>query len=124
MGDLNDDPNNASVTQFLKSSGKKDKLKEGQMYNASYDNWKNGIGTLAYQDVWNLFDQMIMTQALVKSNFETYTFSKYKIYNKPYVKQDFGNFKGYPFRTYSGGAYTGGYSDHFAVYTFIMKEQK
>lgn len=123
MGDLNDDPTNESVTTFLKAKGKREKLKEGEMFNSSYENFKKGIGTLGYNDAWNLFDQMIMTQALINDNYKSYTFNKYKIFNKPYVRQDYGNFKGYPFRTFSGGAYTAGYSDHFAVYCFLMKER-
>lgn len=122
MGDLNDDPNDISVRECLKSNGRRDKLKDGEMYNTAYNNWKSGVGTLAYQDVWNLFDQIIITQGLLKDNFKSYTFSKYKIFNKAYVKQDYGNFAGYPLRTFAGGAYAGGYSDHFAVYCFLMKE--
>lgn len=123
MGDLNDDPKDVSVKDCLKANGKMDKLKEGELYNASYDLWKDGVGTLAYRDVWNLFDQMIMTQALLNDKNKTYTFSKYKIFNKPKVRQDEGNFKGYPLRTFAGGQYTAGYSDHFAVYSFFLKEK-
>jgi len=123
MGDLNDDPNCTSVKEALKSNGKQAKLKEGELYNTSYQLWKDGIGTLAWQDVWNLFDQIIVSQPLLKDNYKTYTFSKYKVFNKPYVRQDYGNFKGYPFRTFAGGSYQGGYSDHFAVYCFLMKEK-
>jgi Endonuclease/Exonuclease/phosphatase family len=123
MGDLNDDPINESVKLVLKANGKKTKLQSQELYNTSYDNFKSGIGTLAYQDVWNLFDQMIISQALLNSKFKTYTFTKYKIFNKSFVIEDYGNFKGYPFRTYAGGTYRGGYSDHFAVYCFLMKEK-
>jgi hypothetical protein len=45
-----------------------------------------------------------------------------RIFNKAFLKSDFGNFKGYPFRTYSGGTYTAGYSDHFPVFVVIAKE--
>ncbi|HLP12596.1 MAG TPA: hypothetical protein VK177_11740 [Flavobacteriales bacterium] len=124
MGDLNDDPNNESVKTVLRAREKKEKMKTGDMFNASYENFKKGIGTLAYQDTWNLFDQMIFSPGFVNDNNKTYTFSKYKIFNKPFVREDYGNFKGYPFRTYAGGAYRGGYSDHFAVYSFLMKEKK
>lgn len=124
MGDLNDDPNCESVTLGLKASEKKDRLKDGQLYNTSYANWKEGIGTLAYKDNWNLFDQMIMTPGLINDKYKTFTFQKYKIFNKAFVREDKGNFKGYPMRTYAGGNYRGGYSDHFAVYTFLMREKK
>ncbi|HPV56255.1 MAG TPA: endonuclease/exonuclease/phosphatase family protein, partial [Tenuifilaceae bacterium] len=35
-----------------------------------------------------------------------------------------GQFAGYPFRTYVGNNFTGGYSDHFPVYLFLIKEKK
>jgi len=124
MGDLNDDPNCESIELGLKASGKKEKLKPSELYNTSYSNWKNGIGTLAYRDVWNLFDQIIVTQALLSDNYKSYTFHRYKIFNKPFVREDSGNFKDYPLRTYAGGNYRGGYSDHFAVYCFLMRERQ
>jgi len=124
MGDLNDDPNCASLLIGLKAREKKQKLKQGEMFNTSYANWKNGIGTLAYRDVWNLFIQIIVSQGLLKDDFKTFTFYKYKVFNKAFVREDAGNFKGYPMRTYAGGAYRGGYSDHFAVYSFFMREKK
>lgn len=124
MGDLNDDPNCESLEMGLKAREKKTGLKEGELYNTSYQNWKNGIGTLAYRDIWNLFDQIIITQALINDDYKTFTFQKYKIFNKAFVREDSGNFKGYPLRTYAGGTYRGGYSDHFAVYSFLMREQK
>lgn len=123
MGDLNDDPNCESVELGLKAKGKKEKLKEGEMFNTSYANFKNGIGTLAYRDIWNLFDQIIITQALLNDQYKTFTFQKYKIFNKGFVREDSGNFKDYPMRTYAGGNYRGGYSDHFAVYCFLMREK-
>ncbi len=35
-----------------------------------------------------------------------------------------GNFKGYPLRSFGGGTYLGGYSDHFPVYLYLIKEIK
>ena len=35
------------------------------MYNTMYDHYKKGIGTLAYRDQWNLFDQFILTPSLI-----------------------------------------------------------
>jgi hypothetical protein len=45
-----------------------------------------------------------------------------RVFNKPFLRTDFGNFKGYPFRTYAGSSYAGGYSDHFPVFILIAKE--
>ena len=38
------------------------------------------------------------------------------------LKNPSGNYKGYPFRTYGGSSFLGGYSDHFPVYMFLVKK--
>lgn len=126
MGDLNDDPKNKSITKGLGACGKAKKLKEGQLFNAADESFRKGIGTLAYKDSWNLFDQMIISQPLLDATatYPDFRFFKYKVFNKTYLMQSEGNFKGYPFRTYIGNDFKGGYSDHFPVYTVLIREKK
>lgn len=124
MGDLNDDPDCKSITKGLNTVSEKQIIERGQMYDCMNDLFGRGIGTLAYNDTWNLFDQMIVTPDLVRFDFQSYRFYNAKIFNKPFLKQEYGNFKGYPFRTYAGGTYNGGYSDHFPVYIFLLREKK
>ncbi len=123
MGDLNDDPIDASVRKALKTYKDPKRITDTEMFNAMEAHYKKGVGTLAYNDAWNLFDQMIMTPTLVKCNFKDYQFYVSRIFNKPFLAEDFGKFKGYPLRTYAGGAYRGGYSDHFPVFSVFLKEK-
>lgn len=123
MGDLNDDPNNVSVKKYLNAHGNKDRLEEGQLYNTMYDLFRRGVGSLAWRDSWNLFDQIIITQPFLNAPANTYRFHSAKVYNKPYITSQDGPFKGYPFRSYSFGQYVGGYSDHFPTYIFVVKEK-
>ena len=122
MGDLNDDPINESVELHLKAVGKKSKMSDGEMFNTMYKHFKNGIGTLAYRDKWNLFDQVIITESLIGKDYSTYKFKSSHIYNKPKMLVPEGRYKGYPYRTYVGDRYQGGYSDHFPVYIILLKE--
>jgi len=46
-----------------------------------------------------------------------------KIFNKRFLSGKKGQYKGYPFRSFSNGSYTGGYSDHFPVYMYLIKEK-
>jgi len=126
MGDLNDDPTDKSVKEAMKTVGKVKKLTPETLYSPLETNAKNGIGTLAYRDNWNLFDQLIITPGLVtkKNDFETYKFFKAVVYNEEYLKNSTGSFKGYPFRTYVGPNFLNGYSDHFPVYMILVKETK
>ena len=41
------------------------------------------------------------------------------IFNEPYLFQQRGKYKGYPFRAYGGNNYLGGYSDHFPIYIIL-----
>lgn len=124
MGDLNDDPINLSVKKQLKANGDKNKIGHGELFNAMEELYDNGIGTLAYNDNWNLFDQVILSPSLAKNEYSSFSHYRSKVFNKPFVREQDGKYKGYPFRTYSGGNHTGGYSDHFAVYIILAKEKK
>ncbi|PIF00660.1 MAG: endonuclease [Maribacter sp.] len=120
MGDLNDDPVDDSLKKILKTKGRKNKLEETDLFNPMEKLYRKGIGSLAYRDQWNLFDQMYLTANFLHKN-NGYRFWKAKIFTAPYIFTKKGNYKGYPFRTYAGGSYTGGYSDHFPVYLYLIK---
>lgn len=123
MGDLNDDPVNTSVRKILACEREKESVEVGKLYNPMENYFRKGIGTLAYNDAWNLFDQIILSPGLV-NNKAGYQFFKSHIYNEPFLVQKSGQFKGYPLRTHAGDTYLGGYSDHFPVYVFLVKEQE
>jgi len=124
MGDLNDDPVNKSVKNYIRAKAKVKKMKDGDMYNTMYDKYKQGDCTLAYRDAWNLFDQLIISEGLTGNDCSSFVFHKSYVYNKPYLRQKEGLYKGYPKRTHAGGKYLNGYSDHFPVYLVLKKEVK
>jgi len=124
MGDLNDDPVNECVKKYIGTYADLCEAKDNLYFNPMEKPYLRGIGTLAWQDSWNLFDQIMLNKNWIPSTYESWQYYNVRIFNKDYLKADHGNFKGYPFRTYSGGAYTGGYSDHFASYIVIAKEKK
>lgn len=107
MGDFNDNPNNKSLTQL-------------GMTNPFYKMFKNGMGTLAYNDSWNLFDQILISQNWDSTNdakLSENTLKYYKsiIYSERNMIESNGKYQGYPKRTYNGNILRGGYSDHFPV---------
>lgn len=121
MGDLNDDPNSPSVTQVMGAKTEKSEVKPGGMYNPWWDFLKKGIGTLAYDDSWNLFDQIMFSYGFLNQNQTGFFLQQAHIYNKQYMVSTNGRFKGYPMRTYNGSRYAGGYSDHFPTYCVLLK---
>ncbi len=125
MGDLNDDPVSPSLKKVLGTEGKIDRVEEGDLYNPMEDLFKKGIGTLAWRDNWNLFDQFVCSSTLVEtgSQFDSYKYFNAKVHNADYLKNPEGSFKGYPFRSYVGPNWQGGYSDHFPVYLYLIRER-
>jgi hypothetical protein len=121
MGDLNDGPYNNSIKKVLGAKGKKEEVKEKGLFNPMEDLSNKGIGTLAYRDAWDLFDQMIISEPLIRKDYSSFRFWKAGVFNKPYLQQKTGQYKGYPERNWNGVA---GYSDHFPVYLYLIKEQK
>ncbi|MBK6964287.1 MAG: endonuclease/exonuclease/phosphatase family protein [Bacteroidales bacterium] len=123
MGDLNDDPTDKSVLKVLGAKGKKEDVVKGDLFNPMWQLLRDGVGSLAYRDAWNLFDQIIVSEPLLSDNGKGWKFYKAKVYNEKFLIQKDGPYAGYPFRTFAGGAYTGGYSDHFPTYLFLVKEK-
>ena len=91
---------------------------------------KAGLGTLAYRDAWNLFDNIVVSE-----NLATGSAGKLKLIKDPYKKTKFygnifkpsyliqqeGQYKGYPLRTFVGNNFQGGFSDHLPVFIYIAK---
>ena len=124
MGDLNDNPNNPSVKKVLKTKRKIKKVKHDNMYNPMEKYFRKGNGTTAYRDSWSLFDQIILSYGWLPKEQNGLRFYKAKIFNKNFLVQKKGHFKGYPKRTFAGGEFIHGYSDHFPVYIYVIKPRK
>ena len=122
MGDLNDDPTNKSVATVLRSGDKDELVEKGTLFNPWLDLYKRGIGTLAYQDAWGLFDQIIISKPWLDRNQKGFFFYQPHVFNREYLVENNGRYKGYPMRTWDGNSYRGGYSDHFPTYIIIIKE--
>lgn len=123
MGDFNDNPDNESVYEILRAKPEQKDIKEGELYNPFFNFYKKGIGTLAWRDTWSLFDMILPTKPLLETDYSSYRFYKASVFNKAFLQQPSGRFKGYPFRTHAGGQYLGGFSDHFPTYILLIKEK-
>ena len=114
MGDFNDDPSDKSVAQISSA------FKSNSILNLYIDIHKKGIGTSNYKGNWNLFDQILVSKSLIKSRkSKNLVLGNVGIFNEPYLFQQRGKYKGYPFRAYGGNNYLGGYSDHFPIYIIL-----
>ncbi|WP_114790169.1 endonuclease/exonuclease/phosphatase [Niabella yanshanensis] len=122
MGDLNDGPVDNSVTKGLRARGDVKNLKPDELYNPWIAMYKNGMGTLAYQDAWSLFDQVLLSASFLDTSQPGFFYYKRYIFRADYMIENTGRYKGYPMRSYTGDIYRGGYSDHFPVYVVLLKK--
>ena len=126
MGDFNDDPINSSFKKVLQTKGNKEAVSENDLYNPFEKMFRKGDYTLVFRDQTNLFDQIVVTAGLVgkgEGDFSTFKIFKPSVFSKPFLTTNKGRYKGYPFRSFSFGTYTGGYSDHYPVYMHLVKEK-
>lgn len=121
MGDLNDGPFNNSIKKVLNAKANKKDVKPLGMYNPMENMANKGFGTLAYRDAWDIFDQIIITEPLVREDYSSWHFWKAGIYNKSFMIQKDGQYKGYGLRN---SKTVPGFSDHFPVYIYLIKEAK
>lgn len=129
MGDLNDDPTSPSLIEGLRTKNSPEGLVAGDLFNSMAKLYLDGYGTLAYRDVWNLFDNIITSANLVGEDLSTFklqqdnqTKAYGRIFNAAFLTQQSGQFKGYPLRTFSYGQFQNGYSDHYPVLVYLVKE--
>jgi hypothetical protein len=112
MGDFNDDPLSKSVSKYL-SDG---------FFNPMLSFQKEKKGSVKYKGKWIMFDQIILNNELLDSNWFNYEGAH--IYVAPFLTQKTGRHKGSPKRTYLGKHFQGGYSDHYPVFVYFKIDKK
>ncbi len=121
MGDLNDGTYNKSVKVGIGAKLKKSEVQPFGIYNPFEQMYKDGNATLFYRDSGDIFDQIMVSETLIKEDRSTYQYWKAGIFNKRFMIEKFGRYAGYPLRHSENEI---GYSDHFPVYIYLVKEVK
>ena len=125
MGDLNDDPDNHSCAVVINAKKNREDVPERGFFNTMWQRLERGIGSLAYNGSWNLFDQIIISEPLLNAPHTTDKWSYWQpeIFNKPLLTYQEGKDKGTPKRTHKGGVWTNGYSDHYPTMIYLIKKK-
>lgn len=125
MGDMNDDPFNDSMAKVLGARlDPEDVVNPEDMFNPFWRLLNEGFGSNGYQDVWSLFDQIIVNGSLLNAEEGLHIKSLGKkgyygvVFRRPFMIAQKGQYRNYPLRTFSNGAFINGYSDHLP--TFIV----
>ena len=138
MGDMNDDPQNKSMAEFLGARRKMKDVENDGLWNPWWDVLASGTGTLQYDGKWNLFDQIILSRSLldVKSfkggkhpsvsqvDCRSLRYWDHKIFRRDYLFQKEGKYKGNTLRTHAGGTWLDGYSDHLPTVVYLIKQAR
>lgn len=122
MGDLNDYPNNRSVTDVMKGRKKEAQVQPGEFFNPFWKLFDEGIGSYMYRGGWGLFDQILLSYNMTAQGKCPLKYQRAIVHNFEFLRQQDGRYKGYPLRTFSDGAFTNGYSDHFPTEVLLYRE--
>ena len=128
MGDMNDNPTDISMTEYLHGKEFRDDLDDEDFFNPFLSMIKAGYSSLYYRGAGNIFDIVMVNKALADAEDDTFEIQPIlkkkfygRIFSKPYMTNQSGQYKGTPFRTFSNGAFVNGYSDHYPTYIVIKK---
>ena len=123
MGALNDSPTDPSVYDVLRARHPSE-MEEGCLVNLFGK--PNGLGfegTLKHQADWHVFDQIIVTNAVMEDMEGIhYQEGSARIFHADFLFEDDEVYHGKKlFRTYVGPRYFGGFSDHLPVYIDLAR---
>ena len=128
MGDMNDNPTDVSMTEFLRGKETIGETTDEDFFDPFLSMIKAGYSSLYYRGEGNIFDIVMVNNALANAAKGTFRIQpivkgKYygRVFHKPYMTNQTGQYKGTPFRTFSNGAFVGGFSDHYPTYIVIKK---
>ena len=130
MGDMNDNPTDESQTVYLHGRENPEDVAPEDFFDPFIRLLKDGYGSLAYRGVWNIYDIIQVNYNLLNApdgGLKLHPIKlgrkKYygRVFHKDFMTNQSGPYKGTPFRTFSGGAFVGGYSDHYPTYIVVSK---
>lgn len=122
MGDFNDTPNDESLHGILRAKGQHE-LQQGDLINLLIEEENNDLGTLFHDGDWMIFDQFVVSQALLQGR-NGFTIEKNNafILKHPDLLYSLPNGSQKPNSTFGGDTYYGGYSDHLPIYMTLNKK--
>lgn len=131
MGDMNDNPTDDSMAKYLHGQERLENVTPTEFFSPYVSMLKAGYGSLCYQGVWSIYDLELVNYNLAHApdgglKIQPVTKNHGKeyygvVFKRPWMTTQKGQYKGYPFRTFSNGAFVGGYSDHYPTYIVVGK---
>ena len=129
MGDMNDNPEDKSMAVYLHGRERIEQVGEGDFFSPFLRMHKDGFGSQEYHGEWNIYDIILVNKALANPAQGGYGICKSDafhyghVFDKPFLTQQGGRYAGTPLRTFSGGQFLNGYSDHYPTYIIISQDK-
>ncbi len=114
MGDFNDEPTNKSLYSAL--GAKEEPARTTDLYNVMLPLDKQGKGTYFHDHQWLMFDNIILSGNFILDSSKLIPQGHGRVLEKDFLFKENRKKEKYPFRTFAGSRYLGGYSDHLPVY--------
>ncbi|MBR4826712.1 MAG: endonuclease/exonuclease/phosphatase family protein [Bacteroidales bacterium] len=128
MGDMNDNPTDPSMAVYMHGRETREEMGPEDFFSPFLSMIKAGYSSLYYRGESNIYDCILVSNSLANAPAGTWQIQpiikgKYygRIFSKPFMTNQSGPYKGTPFRTFSNGAFIGGYSDHYPTYIVIAR---
>lgn len=129
MGDMNDNPTDDSMAVYMHGKEKIDEVGPEDFFSPFLSMLKAGYSSLYYRGGGNIYDIIVVNSALAKApqgglKIQPIVNQRYygRVFSQPFMTQQDGQYAGQPFRTFSNGAFVGGYSDHYPTYIIVSNK--
>ena len=124
LGDFNDNPDSKPLTGVMNVKADKKDAGQVDIFSPWINMSKRGRGTENYQGEWNLIDQILVSGGLLHNNNNKWKYYNAEIFNKDFLVNKTGRFKGTPHRSFTvAHAWDNGYSDHFPVLIYLIEKK-
>jgi predicted extracellular nuclease len=124
VGDFNDEPDNVSLKDHLRSAGTKDNLPAGALFDTTAPMRAENKGTFVWNDAWELIDHIIISPGLLDTaDFQWKQGSSHRLeFPELFFQSRRPGAIARPNQSYSRDDFHGsGHSDHLPVSCVIVK---
>jgi hypothetical protein len=118
-GDLNDEPDDLSLTESLGSKNSLENIQAGNLVNLMSP-IKHKFGTHSFAGEWGVLDQFIVSENLLREGKTFTNYGHVGIFDAPWLLKKNAAGNSVTNRTYQGPAYKGGYSDHLPIFLDLI----
>ena len=130
MGDMNDNPTDDSMALYMHGREKPEQVGPEDFFSPFVSMLKAGYSSLYYRGENNIYDILVVNERLLNApkgtlKIQPIVRNKYyaRIFQQPFMTQQEGQYAGQPLRTFSNGAFVGGYSDHYPTYIIVSNKK-